>query len=182
MNKFSCSKCPELVNCRTNIVYGKSYSNSTKLMIIGEAPGKNEDILGEPFVGKSGKLLRNELELNNIDDYYITNLVKCRPPNNRDPTDVEINNCLPHLIDEIKNKNPNLILLVGRKSASALYQHFGMKFTNISDSRGKIKKIDYNGITINILSTYHPASTIFNKDYRLKFKKDISKLTDITGI
>lgn len=182
MNKFSCFNCPELVDCRTNIVFGKSYSYSTKIMIIGEAPGKNEDQLGEPFIGKSGKLLRTELNLNGIKDFYITNIVKCRPPNNRDPTDIEINNCIPHLIDEINDKNPDLVLLLGRKSAAAMYQYFGIDFINISDSRGKIKKINHNGRLLNILSTYHPASTIFNKDYRLKFKEDISKLTDITGI
>tara|TARA_B100000029_G_scaffold453493_1_gene479325 strand:+ start:51 stop:599 length:549 start_codon:yes stop_codon:yes gene_type:complete len=182
MNKFLCFKCPELVKCRTNIVFGKQYSNSIKIMIIGEAPGKNEDILGEPFVGKSGSLLRTELNLNGINDYYITNIVKCRPPNNRDPTDIEINNCIPHLIDEITDKNPNLILLVGRKSASAIYQYFGIEFTNISDVRGKITKINHKGNMIKLLPTYHPASTIFNKDYRFKFKEDISKLTDITSI
>ncbi|MAG49122.1 uracil-DNA glycosylase [Candidatus Woesearchaeota archaeon] len=182
MNKFSCFKCPELANCRTNIVFGKEYSNSIKIMIIGEAPGKNEDISGEPFIGKSGKLLRNELNLNGIIDYYITNIVKCRPPNNRDPTDIEINNCMAHLIDEINDKNPNLILLLGRKSAGAIYQYFGIEFTNISEERGKIKKFEHNGSTINILSTYHPASTIFNKEYRLKFKEDIAKLANITGI
>ena len=181
MSCFDCSKCPDLVSSRYQIVFGKKYSNSN-IFIIGEAPGKLEDEMGIPFIGKSGKILRKALFENNIHDYYITNIVKCRPKNNRDPNEYEINNCLVHLKRELLQNSPKIIFTVGRKSTEVIYNLFNIKFSNISENRGNIIKLKYNGADIKLLSTYHPASTIFNKNYRSLFFEDIKTLSNVAGI
>ena len=181
MKEFSCFKCPKLVESRSRIVFGKKYSNYD-MFIVGEAPGKNEDILGIPFVGKSGQILKDSLNKNNLFEYYITNIVKCRPNNNRDPTALEISNCTPYLISEILEYKPKIILSLGRKSTESLYNLFNLDFTSISEVRGNFIKINFKNRSILLFSTYHPASTIFNKKFRNDFNNDIKKLSDITSI
>ncbi len=181
MDNFSCFKCPELVRSRSQIVFGKKY-NDYDIFIIGEAPGINEDKLGIPFIGKSGKILLDELTKNNILNYYITNIVKCRPEKNRDPTFQEISNCKTYLVAEILTHNPKILFTLGRKSTEAVYNLFGLKFDNISVESGKINEIIFKNNKLLVFPTYHPASTIFNKKFRAKFKEDIKKLSNIAGI
>ena len=109
-----CKAC-SLCETRTNIVNGKGNINAD-LMLIGEAPGKEEDIQGVPFVGASGNLIDVALEQLKInrDIIYISNIVKCRPPKNRDPKDSEIETCLPYLVCEIMDVKPKVICLLGR--------------------------------------------------------------------
>ena len=181
MKEFSCFKCPKLVDSRSRIVFGKKYVNYD-IFIVGEAPGKNEDNLGIPFVGKSGKILKDSLNKNNLFNYYITNIVKCRPSNNRDPTELEISNCTPYLISEILEYKPKIILSLGRKSTESIYKLFNLDFTSISEVRGNIIKINFKNRELLLLPTYHPASTIFNKKFRNDFNNDIKKLSNITGV
>jgi DNA polymerase len=113
----NCEAC-SLCKTRTNIVNGKG-DNSADFMLIGEAPGKEEDEQGIPFVGASGGLINIALERINVirDDIYISNIIKCRPPNNRDPKNLEIEMCLSYLMYEIIEVNPKVICLLGRVAA-----------------------------------------------------------------
>jgi DNA polymerase len=157
MNKciiHSCTKC-DIALRRKNIVNGDGDINS-KFYIISEAPGYYEDKLGIPFVGNSGKLLNVMLDLIGLtrSDVYITNVIKCRPPNNRTPLVSEITNCSTNLKCELSHK-PKLILLLGN---TALNAYFELNNLKISDMIGKY--IVYNNAVI--IATYHPSYLLHN--------------------
>jgi len=117
----NCQKCP-LAATRTNVVVERG-DRKAKIMIIGEAPGEQEDLSGLPFVGKSGQLLDKILESVGFDmtkDVYICNTVKCRPPNNRVPTPVETTTCKPYLLEQIRLIDPKIILLTGATSLKSI--------------------------------------------------------------
>ena len=117
----NCQKCP-LAPTRTNVVVERG-DRSAKILIIGEAPGEQEDLSGLPFVGKSGQLLDKILESVGFDttkDVYICNTVKCRPPNNRVPTEVETTTCKPYLLEQIRLVDPKIILLTGATSLKSI--------------------------------------------------------------
>lgn len=116
----SCHKCP-LGDTRTNLVFGTG-NEKAKLMFIGEAPGEKEDLSGIPFVGAAGKLLDRFLEAVDIsrDDVYIANILKCRPPKNRDPLPAEEDACIEYLNEQIRIINPTVIVCLGRISAMRL--------------------------------------------------------------
>ena len=117
----NCHKCP-LAPTRTNVVVERG-DRKAKILIIGEAPGEQEDLSGLPFVGKSGQLLDKILQSVGFDtdkDVYICNTVKCRPPNNRVPTEIEINTCKPYLLEQIRLIDPKIILLTGATSLKSI--------------------------------------------------------------
>lgn len=117
----NCQKCP-LASTRTNVVVERG-DRKAKILIIGEAPGEQEDLSGLPFVGKSGQLLDKILESVGLDtnkDIYVCNTVKCRPPNNRVPTEVETNTCKPYLLEQIRLVDPKIILLTGATSLKSI--------------------------------------------------------------
>ena len=117
----NCQKCP-LAPTRTNVVVERG-DRQAKILIIGEAPGEQEDLSGLPFVGKSGQLLDKILESVGFDtskDIYICNTVKCRPPNNRVPTDIETTTCKPYLLEQIRLVDPKIILLTGATSLKSI--------------------------------------------------------------
>lgn len=116
----NCQKCP-LGATRTNLVFGVGNPNA-KLMFVGEAPGESEDLSGTPFVGKAGQLLDKYLELVGIprEDVYITNILKCRPPKNRDPEESEQDACMNYLRDQVRLIKPKMIVCLGRISAMRL--------------------------------------------------------------
>jgi DNA polymerase len=117
----NCQKCP-LAPTRTNVVVERG-DRKAKILIIGEAPGEQEDLSGLPFVGKSGQLLDKILESVGFDtnkDVYVCNTVKCRPPNNRVPTDVETTTCKPYLLEQIRLVDPKIILLTGATSLKSI--------------------------------------------------------------
>jgi DNA polymerase len=118
---LNCEKCP-LFETRTNVVVGVGNENAD-IMFVGEGPGENEDLQGEPFVGKAGQLLDKYLEvigLSRKKNVYIANIVKCRPPFNRDPSDEEQDACLPYLINQLKLIQPKVIVCLGRVAAKRL--------------------------------------------------------------
>ena len=146
----SCTNC-ELHKRVNNIVVGRGAAKP-KIFFVGEAPGMEEDKQGQPFVGRSGKLLEKwieELGLN-TGDYYITNVVKCRPPENRDPTNEEINACIPFLFEQIKELNPKVIVPLGRFAARIL---IGNEAESISKRAGRLFEV--NGQ--EIFPVFHPA-------------------------
>ncbi len=145
----SCTLC-KLANGRKNVVFGEGDPNSI-LMLIGEAPGREEDITGRPFVGKSGELLTKMLRAINIErsEVFITSVIKCRPPSNRTPKAQEIDSCLPYLLKQIELIDPRLILCLGSISSKTLLG----KEEPLSRLRGKF--FDLNGR--KVICTYHPA-------------------------
>jgi len=165
----NCIKC-DMYRFRRNIVSG-SGNKQSKILIIGEAPGTTEDRTGVPFTGVAGQLLRYVLNQLYIDSkqIFITNVVKCRPPNNRAPTDIELRNCRPYLLAELHITKPKIILLLGNKALKAFYPNLR---TTISKERGKLK-IFGNSI---ILATYHPAYILRNRNDAVitnEFTKDM---------
>ena len=162
-----CQKC-DLCITRKNAVPGKGNHNAD-VVFIGEAPGKNEDLYGEPFIGNAGKKLNDALENAGLtrSSVYITNIIKCRPPKNRIPNDVEKSMCNEYLKDEIAIINPKIICLLGN---TPFYSILGGK--EISKNHGKFISKDNRMYFV----TFHPAATIYNQKLVNVFKNDISKL------
>jgi DNA polymerase len=163
-----CRKC-HLYKTRTNFVFGVGSQNA-KVMFIGEAPGREEDLQGEPFVGRAGQLLDKILAAIKFtrDEVYIANILKCRPPENRDPLPDEIGMCEPYLLEQIRIIQPKIICALGRISAQALLK---TKQT-LGQLRGKIH--DYDGI--KFLVTYHPAALLRYPQYKRATWDDVRLL------
>ena len=148
----------------------------SKLMIIGEAPGKEEDIQGKPFVGLAGQLLNKMLNAINIkrEDVYITNVVPWRPPNNRTPTSEEILQCLPYLQKHIEIIKPNFILLLGTTATKAVLS------PPFAISKLRLKWHEYTSINLNkkikTLVSYHPAFLLRSPQYKKEAWKDLQIL------
>jgi len=155
---ISCIKCDISIS-RKHIVNGYGSNIKNGIMFIGEGPGYYEDKYGYPFVGNSGTLFNKMLHYIGLErsDVYVTNVLKCRTPNNRDPKTVEINNCIPYLRLEILNLNPKIIVFVGKV---AFYSYFGNNKLSMSRIKGKQIKVN-NKIMIPI---YHPAYILRNID------------------
>lgn len=149
-----CQKCP-LGSTRTKFVFGVGAPDAD-LVFVGEAPGREEDLKGEPFVGKAGQLLDRILAAIKLTrhDVYICNVLKCRPPNNRTPTAYEIETCFPYLQQQIEIIGPRLIVTLGATSAQAL---LGVK-TSLAQLRSKLWKFG----DFNLVATYHPAALLRN--------------------
>ena len=165
-----CNLC-KLSKSRLNAVPGDG-TISAKIMIIGEAPGKTEDTQGRPFVGMAGKILRNVLEKVDIGDetIFITNIVKCRPPNNRIPEEDERISCKNYLDRQVSLISPTIICVLGGTAYSFL---LGGK--SIMADHGKIIVRD----NLKYFVTIHPAATIYNKQLKEIFEKDMEKLSYI---
>jgi len=152
-----CSKCNRcrLHENRTNIVFGEG-NPQTDLMFVGEGPGSNEDRLGRPFVGKAGHLLDKMLKAIDLtrDEIYITNIVKCRPPGNRNPEESEIEKCLPYLRWQVKIIKPKIIVSLGSISAKELIN----EDIKITKDRGRI----FTKGKIKFIPTLHPAYLLRN--------------------
>ncbi len=161
----SCKRC-DLCNSRTKTVFGTG-SQTADLMIIGEAPGANEDKQGKPFVGKAGQLLTSMLQAIGIEreSVFICNVLKCRPPFNRDPNAEEVAKCTAYLEQQIELMQPKLLLAVGRVAAHYL---LGVT-TPLSRLRGQ--RLQYNDTSL--LVTYHPAYLLRNPRDKVKSYKDL---------
>ncbi len=164
---ISCTKC-DLCKTRTKAVPGNGNKNA-EIIFIGEAPGRSEDLRGEPFVGAAGKKLSEMLEKAGLsrESVYITNVVKCRPPNNRVPTELERNACIEYLNNEIKLINPKIICIMGNTASSSI-----LGKGEITKNRGKT--IEKDGRTYFL--TFHPAATIYNQELIPILEKDIQNL------
>lgn len=166
-----CKRC-KLSKGRTTIVFGEGNPDA-RLMFIGEAPGREEDLQARPFVGDAGMLLTRLIEKMGFKrgDVYITNIVKCRPPMNRDPYDDEIERCRSFVEKEIEIINPEVIMCLGRISAQILIGYKGVKMTTI---RGNF--FDYKGIPI--MPTFHPAYLLRNPKDKWLTWGDAQKLLE----
>ncbi len=163
--------CPDLAESATQLVFGDGNPNA-ELVFIGEAPGKNEDLQGIPFVGAAGKFLNQMLEMIGLDreDIYITNIVKYRPPNNRDPLPEEKAAFLPFLKAQIDIIKPKLIVTLGRHSMDALLP--GLR---ISEVHGQPKR--YQGHIY--LPLFHPAAALYNGGLRQTLIDDFARIPTI---
>lgn len=149
-----CDKCG-LSKTRKNVVFG-SGSSKAKLMFVGEAPGRDEDMQGLPFVGRAGKLLTKIIEAMGLarEDVYIANILKCRPPDNRPPLPEEISACRDNLKRQVEIIKPKVICTLGKFASQTLLN----TETTISDLRGKFS--EYEGI--KVMPTFHPAYLLRN--------------------
>jgi DNA polymerase len=160
-----CTKCPLYKN-RKNAVPGEG-NWKNRIMIIGEAPGFNEDEQGRPFVGRAGKLLEEFLSSigKRREDVFITNVVKCRPPNNRQPEEEEIKICTSLYLDkQIELIKPKLIICLGNVSANYIFKKFGLKFESMNKQHGKVFSVSNLFIQTKIIATYHPAAILRNQN------------------
>ncbi len=153
-----CRKC-ELWKTRTNFVFGVGNPNAD-IVVIGEAPGADEDAQGEPFVGRAGQLLNKILDATGFarEEVFICNILKSRPPGNRNPMPVEVEACRPYLEKQLKLVNPKLILLLGRVAAESLLK----TKEPLAKLRGKIH--NYKGW--NVMVTFHPAALLRNPNWK----------------
>jgi len=164
----SCARCG-LCRTRTNAVPGVG-SEEPLVMVIGDFPGADEDERGEPFVGKAGQLLDKMLSaiaLSRDSNCFITNLVKCRPSDNRDPTSAEVESCVPFLLAQIEALEPRAILAVGEIAAQTLLE----TKAGIGGLRGTI--YDYHGIPL--MPTYHPGSLLRDENLKRPAWEDLKK-------
>ncbi|MBS7360185.1 MAG: uracil-DNA glycosylase [Oscillospiraceae bacterium] len=172
--KEDCSKCTgcELCNARNNVVFGVGNENAD-IMFVGEGPGENEDLQGEPFVGKAGQLLDKYLGIIGLDrnkNIYIANIVKCRPPQNRDPKDEEQDSCIEWLRHQARLIQPKIIVCLGRISAQKL---IGKEF-RVTQHHGEfIQKGN-----ILFMGTFHPAALLRNPNNKPLALSDFQKLRD----
>jgi uracil-DNA glycosylase len=162
--------CPELAKTATQLVFGEG-SADAKVVFIGEAPGKNEDLQGKPFVGAAGKFLNEMLESIGLqrDDVYITNIVKFRPPNNRDPLPAEKAAFLPFLQAQLEIIQPLLVVTLGRHSMNSLLPDL-----QISKVHGQAKR--YKGQVY--LPLFHPAAALYNGAMRQTLIDDFAKIPE----
>jgi uracil-DNA glycosylase len=163
-----CQLCP-LAQSRTNAVPGDG-KFSARVMIIGEAPGKDEDESGLPFVGASGRFLDSVMEGTDLDrkDFFITNTVKCRPPKNRTPKKSEIDVCTSNYLNEqIELINPKLVMLLGGVAAKTV---LGVK--SVTEARGQVIERDGRRFVVG----YHPAVRFYREDLGEKVKEDFALL------
>lgn len=167
---LECRKCP-LCETRTNVVVGRGANLKAPLMFIGEGPGEQEDFEGYAFVGRAGKLLDLALEALMFEPrhYYIANIVKCRPPGNRVPSEAEAQACLPWLRFQVKYIRPSIIVCLGSTAA----KHIIDKNFRITQERGAwIEKPGY----FSILATYHPSAVLRDPGKKMDFFQDLKKV------
>jgi DNA polymerase len=163
--------CPELMASASRLVFGEGNA-SAELVFIGEAPGKKEDQTGKPFIGASGKLLNELLASIGLkrSDIYITNIVKYRPPLNRDPSTAEKAAFLPYLFQQLSIIGPKIVVTLGRHSMNCFMP--GRKISEIHGIPEKIKGITY-------LPLYHPAAALYNGSMRQTLIDDFQKIPEL---
>ena len=178
-SKIRVCKLCELWKTRTNPVIGEG-SISTGIMFIGEAPGYYEDLQGRPFVGKAGRILDELLRSVALEraDVYITNVLKCRPPGNRNPKPEEIVACAPYLDSQLAIIEPEVIVTLGSFSLSYIFHKFGLKPDKISKIHGRVFTVSTISGVKRIISLYHHAVATYNPGMKEVLKEDFKQLAD----
>ena len=167
----NCTKCP-LYETRTNVVFGTGVQNA-EVMLIGEGPGESEDLQGEPFVGKAGQLLDDMLKIIGLDrktNVYIANIVKCRPPRNRDPLDTEQEACIGYLRNQTALIKPKIIVCLGRIAAKRLID------PDYRITRQHGQWVQKNGIWMTAI--YHPSALLRDLSKRPETFEDLLSIRD----
>jgi DNA polymerase len=165
-----CMNCP-LGATRTHFVFGVG-NDKADLMFVGEAPGRDEDLKGIPFVGRAGQLLTLMLQSIHLkrEDVFIANVLKCRPPNNRDPQTDEIEKCEPYLLKQIEMISPKLIVTLGRFASASLLR--------TKSALGALREQVHDYNQVPLIVTYHPAALLRNPQLKKQAWEDLKKISD----
>ena len=170
----ACVKCGELSRCRRSVVFGVG-SAQAEIMFVGEAPGRDEDMQGEPFVGRAGELLTKIIAAMGFkrEDVYIANVLKCRPPENRTPFPDEVTNCLPYLLSQIELIKPKMIVALGATAVRALL--------DVQIGITKMRGHWYTFRDIPIMPTFHPAYLLRNPAAKKEVWDDMKAVLEKLG-
>lgn len=172
----ACTLCPELASTRKNVVFGSGNADA-ELMFVGEAPGANEDEQGVPFVGQAGKLLEKllaEIELQRS-DVFIANTIKCRPPGNRDPLPLEIENCREYLYDQVELIEPKVICTLGNFSTKLLRDDP----TGITKLHGRPELVAVGQRMVRLYPIFHPAAALYTPRMLATLREDFLRLPEL---
>ncbi len=172
---ITCTKC-DLAEGRLNAVPGEGPQHA-EIMFVGEAPGAREDETGRPFVGQSGKLFTELLESAGIkrEDVFITSIIKCRPPENRDPTADEVKACAPYVLTQLDSISPVVLVTMGNVAYDFFSSTFYLPKKTVGEVRGKVFRLHSTGCRF-LIPTYHPAGLIYNRKLIPQFKEDMKKV------
>jgi uracil-DNA glycosylase family 4 len=175
----SCTRCPQLVAGRTTVVFGAGNADA-QLMFVGEAPGANEDKQGVPFVGQAGKLLEKLLVEIGMErgDVFIANVLKCRPPGNRDPQPVEIENCRDYLLRQIELIEPSVICTLGNFSTKLLRDDP----TGITRVHGRPEVRTLGRRAVRLYPIFHPAAALYTPRMLETLREDFARLPEILAL
>jgi DNA polymerase len=171
-----CTKCP-LWQTRKNAVPGLGRADA-EIMFVGEAPGYWEDLQGKPFVGGAGKLLDTLLDEIGLSrsDIFICNVLKCRPPKNREPLLIEIQTCTQYLDRQILAVQPRLIVTLGNCSTAYIFSKAALAFNGITQARGRFYFASLLGLQLTVFPTFHPAAALYNAKYKQQITEDFKML------
>ena len=175
----ACTRCPQLASTRNTVVFGAGNADAD-LMFVGEAPGANEDLQGLPFVGAAGKLLEKllvEIGLSRA-DVFIVNVLKCRPPGNRDPLPGEIENCQPYLRRQVELIEPRVICTLGNFATKLLREDP----TGISRLHGRPEVRELGGRAVRIFPIYHPAAALYTPRMLETLREDFARLPGLLAL
>ncbi|HBI34105.1 MAG TPA: uracil-DNA glycosylase [Candidatus Moranbacteria bacterium] len=172
---LKCHRCTLKLGC-SNIVFGAG-NPEAQIIFIGEAPGKKEDEIGVPFVGSSGRILDKMLASIKIkrEEFYLTNICKCRPPENRDPLPEEVKECWPYLKKQIAIIQPKIIVTLGKYALNSF-----LPTAKISEVHGKIINVEIKKIgKIKLFPLHHPAAARINRKTKALFEEDFQKIPNL---
>ena len=173
-----CTRCPALVESRSRIVNGAGPTDAD-LVFVGEAPGANEDAEGEPFVGRSGTVLDGALRDAGLarEDVRITNCVRCRPPENRDPTSEELANCRGYLAEELARLDPDLVVTLGKVPS----EHLLDRSVAVTTEAGEVFDARVGEVAVRLLVCVHPAATLYDRSQEETFEATVRRAAELAG-
>ncbi|ELY65628.1 uracil-DNA glycosylase [Natronococcus jeotgali] len=171
-----CTRCPKLVESRSQIVNGTGPEDAD-VLFVGEGPGANEDERGEPFVGRSGSVLDDQLRTVGLDreTVRITNCVRCRPPENRDPTTEELENCRGYLETEIDRLDPDVIVTLGKVPT----EHLLGRSASVTKEAGSVEEVRIEGTPRRLLICVHPAATLYDRSQEETFADALERAAEL---
>src|SRR3954469_3705435 len=174
-----CTRCPQLASTRTTVVFGSGHADA-ELMFVGEAPGANEDKQGLPFVGQAGRLLDTLLEEIGLTrgDVFVVNVLKCRPPGNRDPLPQEIDNCQGYLFRQLELIEPRVVCTLGNFATKLLRGDP----TGITRLHGRAEERVIGPRAVRLYPLYHPAAALYTRSLLDTLRADFSRLPDLLAL
>ncbi|ELZ01661.1 phage SPO1 DNA polymerase-like protein [Natrialba chahannaoensis JCM 10990] len=174
-----CTRCPALVDSRSQIVNGTGPEDAD-ILFVGEGPGAQEDSQGEPFVGRSGSVLDDQLRIVGLDrdTVRITNCVRCRPPENRDPTTDELENCRGYLEQEIELLDPDVIVTLGKVPT----EHLLDRDVAVTKEAGSVEDVRINDTPRRLLICVHPAATLYDRSQEETFASALERAAELAGV
>lgn len=174
-----CTRCPKLVESRSRIVNGTGPEDAD-VVFVGEGPGAREDEQGEPFVGRSGSVLDEQLRTVGLDreTVRITNCVRCRPPENRDPTKEELENCRGYLESELDQLDPDVIVTLGKVPT----EHLLERSVSVTKEAGSVEEVRIEGTPRRLLICVHPAATLYDRSQEETFADAIRRAAELADV